>query len=77
MCNKVDCFVRHSFIPETKGRSLEEMDIIFGSITAEERRVHIEEFERGEWTSMVVGHLMYSYTGPLAQRNTEGLTRVR
>jgi len=36
------------FIPETKGRSLEEMDIIFGSITVEQRRAHIEEFERAE-----------------------------
>ncbi|KAJ7582017.1 general substrate transporter [Mycena floridula] len=34
-------------IPETQGRSLEEMDIIFGSVTAEERnaRIKIEEKE--------------------------------
>lgn len=30
------------FIPETKGRSLEEMDIIFGSISAEDRAANIE-----------------------------------
>ncbi|KAH8826463.1 sugar transporter [Flagelloscypha sp. PMI_526] len=29
-------------LPETKGRSLEDMDVIFGSITAEERQAHIE-----------------------------------
>ncbi|KAJ2925781.1 hypothetical protein H1R20_g11310, partial [Candolleomyces eurysporus] len=29
-------------IPETKGRSLEEMDIIFGAISAEERNANIE-----------------------------------
>lgn len=50
----------HSFIPETKGRSLEEMDIIFGSITAEQRRAHIEEFERGEWTCVVLRHLPFT-----------------
>lgn len=38
---------QRSWIPETKGRSLEEMDVIFGSITAEERHAHIEKFERG------------------------------
>ncbi|THH13949.1 hypothetical protein EW146_g6328 [Bondarzewia mesenterica] len=32
-------------IPETKGRSLEEMDIIFGSISAEKRRADIEKQE--------------------------------
>ena len=29
-------------IPETKGRSLEEMDIIFGAVSAETRRQDIE-----------------------------------
>lgn len=29
-------------IPETKGRSLEEMDIIFGAVSAETRRRDIE-----------------------------------
>jgi len=33
-------------IPETKGRSLEEMDIIFGSVTPEQRQQHIEKEER-------------------------------
>lgn len=33
-------------IPETKGRSLEEMDIIFGSVQAEKRRADIEQEER-------------------------------
>lgn len=30
------------FLPETKGRSLEEMDIIFGSVSVESREVFIE-----------------------------------
>lgn len=34
-------------IPETKGRSLEEMDIIFGSVSAEQRKADIEKEERG------------------------------
>ncbi|KAL5513847.1 hypothetical protein ACEPAG_2608 [Sanghuangporus baumii] len=33
-------------IPETKGRSLEEMDVIFGSVTREERNAKIKETER-------------------------------
>ncbi|KIP07751.1 hypothetical protein PHLGIDRAFT_105227 [Phlebiopsis gigantea 11061_1 CR5-6] len=33
-------------IPETKGRSLEEMDIIFGSVQAETRRAGIEQEQR-------------------------------
>ena len=35
-----------SLIPETKGRSLEDMDIIFGSVSAEERQVNIEKHEK-------------------------------
>ncbi|KAG6836803.1 hypothetical protein H0H93_003049 [Arthromyces matolae] len=35
------------FLPETKGRGLEEMDVIFGAISAEERAAHIDEQQRG------------------------------
>ena len=35
-------------IPETKGRSLEEMDIIFGSVQADQRQADIAKQERGE-----------------------------
>ena len=35
-----------SLIPETKGRSLEDMDVIFGSISAEERQAHIKKYEK-------------------------------
>ncbi|KAG6884738.1 hypothetical protein C0993_008649 [Termitomyces sp. T159_Od127] len=35
-------------IPETKGRSLEEMDIIFGAISADQRQADIEKQTRGE-----------------------------
>ncbi|ETW76863.1 MFS sugar transporter [Heterobasidion irregulare TC 32-1] len=34
-------------IPETKGRSLEEMDIIFGTVSLEQRRADIAQQERG------------------------------
>lgn len=34
------------FIPETKGLSLEEMDIIFGSISAEQRRADIDKRQK-------------------------------
>ncbi|KAF9256189.1 general substrate transporter [Marasmius fiardii PR-910] len=33
-------------IPETKGRSLEDMDIIFGAVSAEERRAAIEKAQK-------------------------------
>jgi len=33
-------------IPETKGRSLEEMDVIFGSISSEQRQADIDKRER-------------------------------
>ena len=39
------------------------MDIIFGSITADERHAHIE---RGESYVVVAGHIVYSYTGSAA-----------
>ncbi|KIY60952.1 hypothetical protein CYLTODRAFT_460265 [Cylindrobasidium torrendii FP15055 ss-10] len=32
-------------IPETKGRSLEDMDVIFGSVSVEERNRHIDQQE--------------------------------
>ncbi|KAG6828154.1 hypothetical protein H0H92_009005 [Tricholoma furcatifolium] len=34
------------FLPETKGRSLEDMDVIFGAISPEERAAHIAAQER-------------------------------
>ena len=34
-------------IPETKGRSLEEMDVIFGAVDADTRRADIARQERG------------------------------
>lgn len=40
-----------SFLPETKGRSLEEMDIIFGSTSKERRDADIAKQERGEFFS--------------------------
>ena len=37
---------KNRLIPETKGRSLEEMDVIFGAVQAEKRRADIEQEER-------------------------------
>ena len=39
-----------SFLPETKGCSLEEMDIIFGSTSRERREADIAKQERGEFS---------------------------
>ena len=41
-----DPFSLPSLIPETKGRSLEDMDVIFGSISAKERQADIEQHEK-------------------------------
>ena len=35
-----------SLIPETKGRSLEDMDIIFGSVSAEVRAANVIKQEK-------------------------------
>ena len=34
-------------IPETKGKSLEEMDIIFGAIAQDERQAYIDQRQKG------------------------------
>ena len=50
--NMFSCVTHHSYhrlIPETKGRSLEEMDIIFGSVKAEQRQADILKQEQGTW----------------------------
>lgn len=36
------------WIPETKGKSLEEMDVVFGAVSAHGRQAHIEERQKGE-----------------------------
>ena len=38
-------------IPETKGRSLEEMDVIFGSVSKEQREADINNQERGAFSA--------------------------
>ena len=43
-------------IPETKGLSLEEMDIIFGSVDAETRRKDIER-QQSSFLSMTDGEI--------------------
>jgi hypothetical protein len=39
-------FVFACLIPETKGRSLEDMDVLFGSVSAEQRHADIVRRER-------------------------------
>lgn len=34
-------------IPETKGKSLEEMDIIFGAVSRDERKAYIDRRQKG------------------------------
>ncbi len=46
-------------IPETKGLSLEEMDILFGSVTAESRQAKIVHQEEGE-------NFFFSYSNLIA-----------
>ena len=36
-------------IPETKGRSLEEMDVIFGAVQAEDREANIAKEEHSKF----------------------------
>jgi hypothetical protein len=50
--------VLRSLIPETKGRSLEEMDIIFGAVDADDRAANIAREEQGTYcfTSRVSLH---------------------
>lgn len=43
----IHTLAHRSLIPETKGRSLEEMDVIFGSISAEKRQADIDKQEKG------------------------------
>jgi hypothetical protein len=38
-----------SMIPETKGRSLEEMDIVFGAVSADNRAANIARHEQGAY----------------------------
>lgn len=53
-------------IPETKGRSLEDMDIIFGSISAAERKANIEKQEKSESHCLFKRnlHLILTYLVP-------------
>lgn len=43
--SSIDTDRHFSMIPETKGRSLEDMDVIFGSVSLEERNRHIDQQE--------------------------------
>ncbi|THU85877.1 general substrate transporter [Dendrothele bispora CBS 962.96] len=52
-------------IPETKGRSLEEMDIIFGAVDASEREAHINAQERAFEQPDVKDHNSNSGTGSM------------
>jgi hypothetical protein len=40
-------------IPETKGKSLEEMDIIFGAVSRAERQAYIDRRQKGMFCQML------------------------
>ncbi|WWC71589.1 uncharacterized protein I206_105547 [Kwoniella pini CBS 10737] len=40
------------FIPETRGLSLEDMDVLFGAITPEQRKANLEARERGQFDNV-------------------------
>lgn len=63
-----------SLIPETKGRSLEEMDVIFGSVKAEKREADIRKQERGTSCSCILPHTAErSHSdGPRGERDQVG-----
>lgn len=50
-----------SMIPETKGRSLEEMDIVFGAVSAHNRAANIARHEHGACFSFCVPPVICSY----------------
>jgi hypothetical protein len=52
-------------IPETKGRSLEEMDIVFGAVSADDRAANIARHEHGTCFrfSLVVSFVMLTRAG--------------
>ena len=49
----------HSLIPETKGRSLEDMDVIFGAVSAEKRAQDIAQQEQGNLTFHGIFHVSH------------------
>lgn len=64
----------YRLIPETKGRSLEEMDVIFGSVTAEQRQKHIQQEERGQSFSL---HFRLVWFGFVSHRSSSYSPRAR
>lgn len=50
------------FLPETKGKSLEEMDVVFGSISAQEREKNVNRAQDG---GLQVSHLFDPLTFPI------------
>ena len=70
------CFSCFRMIPETKGRSLEEMDIIFGSVKADQREADIARQEQS--TSFSFCRLAARADRPDAQSsNAESMKRPR
>jgi hypothetical protein len=51
VCKGHDPYSLSSIIPETKGRSLEEMDIVFGAVSAVDRAANIARHEQGAYLS--------------------------
>ena len=66
-----------SFLPETKGRSLEEMDIIFGSTSRERREADIAKQAQGEIFSRVLLIITPLTCRSVSQRLIVKLTRAK
>ena len=58
----------YRLIPETKGRSLEEMDIIFGAVQEDKRRADIEAQARGTSFALCRYHWSRSRRGSWRSR---------
>ncbi|KAG9010579.1 hypothetical protein FRB93_003847 [Tulasnella sp. JGI-2019a] len=42
-CTNAVCLIIYGFCPETSGKTIEEIDILFGGVSAEERDAHVQE----------------------------------
>ena len=65
-------------IPETKGRSLEEMDVIFGAVQADKRRADIAAQARGmSLLSLLLANTLLSFSLTLTQSSSRTCIRAR
>ena len=57
------CFFAFFFIKETKGRSLEDMDILFGAVNAEQRAEDVERVLASEKGAVQMDESSVDMTG--------------